>query len=109
MAMQLRQELCPPQQSIRVIGLAGDRAIEAQDGIGLAVDGGKRHAAIEPVFDRTRRQGQRAVIAFDRLGIAAKVAENVAAIAMRLRQIRRERNGALEACQRMFALTERAQ
>ena len=108
-AMQIREQLRPPQMRFGPIGPAGNGSIKARNGIDPMFHCGKRHAAIEPVFDRSGCQGHGAIIALDCLGVAAEIAEQVAAVAVRLREVGRERNCPIEARQCLFALTERAQ
>ena len=75
----------------------------------MAVERNEGHAAVHPVRDRVRRQGQSPVVAVERLGIAADLAQDVGAIGVRRRQLRCQRDGAVETCQGVVVAPERVQ
>ena len=77
-----------------------NRLREALGGFGGAAKIEKRGSAIAPVRDRARILCERAVEAFDRRGETAERDERIGAAAMRTGAA--ERDGAIEACQRLF-------
>ena len=75
----------------------------------MPVERNERHAAVHPIGDRIRRQGQSPVVAVERLGVAADLAQNIGAIGVRRRQLGRQRDGAVETQQGVVVKTERVQ
>ena len=61
-------------------GLAHDGPVETRNGIVIAADSNQRQAAIQPILDGVRRQGQSPIVVFDCLGMAADLAQHIAAM-----------------------------
>ena len=91
------------------IGVERKTAIETGHRFVVPVERNERHAAVHPIGDRIRRQGQSAVVAVERLGIAADLAQNIGAIGVCRRELWRQRDGAIETCQGVVVQSERVQ